>query len=214
MDATNCWPPASAGAPKPTPPFRGRGFYSPGTVCPSGHWSACSATGGGTSGWPVEFSLLPSETVVGCCPRYALLSSTFISCPKTPLMSGCQDVRSYLISSSGFTCSEGYVSTSWMYLTFITYKLFQSTHLLPGLAIKTLPLLCDYKIMAFDVYDANCTLSDAVLWLSTPLHFRLRAADVVLKGYTYLRYNPLVAGSNMSKQCWRSRYLPGRYVLG
>jgi hypothetical protein len=74
-DNTDCWPPRSSFVKKPTPPLSGWGFYSPGLVCPNGMTSACSATGGGSSGWPVQFGLLEKETAVGCCPR------SFISIP-------------------------------------------------------------------------------------------------------------------------------------
>lgn len=75
VDALSCWPPLSAGVASPSPPFHGLGFYSPGVACPSGYASACSATAGGSAGWPVQFSLQAGETAVGCCPRYAGLRS-------------------------------------------------------------------------------------------------------------------------------------------
>lgn len=71
-DATTCWPPTSAGASSVSPPFLGRGFYSPGLICPSGYTSACSATAGGSSAWPVEYPLNYGETAVGCCPTYVV----------------------------------------------------------------------------------------------------------------------------------------------
>lgn len=72
LDNTSCWPGTSSGAAAPSVPFQGWGFYSPGTICPTGYSSACSATGGASSssGWPVQFQLLEGETAVGCCPRY------------------------------------------------------------------------------------------------------------------------------------------------
>lgn len=70
LDDTSCWPSTSSGAATPTVPLQGWGFYSPGTICPTGYASACSATGGGSSGWPVQFKLQQGETAVGCCPRY------------------------------------------------------------------------------------------------------------------------------------------------
>ncbi|PHH51733.1 hypothetical protein CFIMG_004486RA [Ceratocystis fimbriata CBS 114723] len=69
IENTDCWPPTSAGAQSATQPLQGWGFYSPGIVCPAGHYSACSATAGSTSGWEVQFSMLPGETAVGCCPE-------------------------------------------------------------------------------------------------------------------------------------------------
>lgn len=46
------------------------GFYSPGLYCPSGYTGVCSATAGGSSDWPVEYSMLQGETALGCCPTY------------------------------------------------------------------------------------------------------------------------------------------------
>jgi hypothetical protein len=69
-DNTECWPPRSSFVSTPLPALRGWGFYSPGLACPSGMTTACSATGGGSSDWPVQFGLLEQETAVGCCPRY------------------------------------------------------------------------------------------------------------------------------------------------
>jgi hypothetical protein len=69
-DATQCWPPTSAGLPSPTPPLWGWGFYSPGIICPTGYTSACSATAGNAMTWTPEWSLAAGETAVGCCPRY------------------------------------------------------------------------------------------------------------------------------------------------
>ena len=64
----------------------GRGFYSPGLVCPAGFTSACRLTGTYHQAFPTatesstwrtafdpnfqfQFGLLPEETAVGCCPR-------------------------------------------------------------------------------------------------------------------------------------------------
>lgn len=73
LDDASCWPGTSSGAATPSASFQGWGFYSPGTICPTGYASACSATGGasGSSDWPVQFRMLQGETAVGCCPRYA-----------------------------------------------------------------------------------------------------------------------------------------------
>lgn len=58
-DSTDCWPPRTANAHHPTGAFlRGWGFYSPGTVCPSGFTTACVTTyGQPVSGWPLQFTL-------------------------------------------------------------------------------------------------------------------------------------------------------------
>ncbi|KAB5578850.1 hypothetical protein GE09DRAFT_1262110 [Coniochaeta sp. 2T2.1] len=68
-DATTCWPAPSSGAPPAPSPLRGWGVYSPGIECPAGYATACSATAGGTSGWPLQFQLTAGETAVGCCPN-------------------------------------------------------------------------------------------------------------------------------------------------
>jgi len=73
-DNTDCWPPRSSFASTPAPPFAGWGFYSPGLDCPYGMTPACSATGGGSSGWAVQFGLLENETAVGCCPPHTTYS--------------------------------------------------------------------------------------------------------------------------------------------
>lgn len=70
IDATQCWPPTTAGAAYPSPPFSGWGFYSPGIACPQGHTSACEATANGSAQWPVQYELEEGETAVGCCPTY------------------------------------------------------------------------------------------------------------------------------------------------
>lgn len=49
-------------------PLGGWGFYSPGTICPSGYSTACATTHGVTGGFDFQYGLIPSETAVGCCP--------------------------------------------------------------------------------------------------------------------------------------------------
>jgi hypothetical protein len=93
-DNTDCWPPRSSFISTPTPPLYGWGFYSPGLVCPNGMESACSATGSGSSGWPVQFGLLEQETAVGCCPRHFVPSSylgSYVDCVIVafPVPTGC-----------------------------------------------------------------------------------------------------------------------------
>ncbi|KAF2164814.1 hypothetical protein M409DRAFT_56188 [Zasmidium cellare ATCC 36951] len=65
-DATTCWPTVTVKS--VSFPLGGFGFYSPGTICPSGYSSACSATSGGTSQWSQQFTMRANETAVGCCP--------------------------------------------------------------------------------------------------------------------------------------------------
>lgn len=68
---TACWPTATAGVSGPSTESAGWGFYSPGVLCPAGHTSACSATGGllGLKDWSLQYTLSASETAVGCCPK-------------------------------------------------------------------------------------------------------------------------------------------------
>ncbi|KAL2128223.1 hypothetical protein VTI74DRAFT_9479 [Chaetomium olivicolor] len=68
-DYTGCWPPATAGAGTPQAPFVGWGFYSPGLACPTGYTAACTAQYGDRPGWDIEFTLIPGETAIGCCPQ-------------------------------------------------------------------------------------------------------------------------------------------------
>ena len=71
-DETDCWPPRTANAPNPTDlaPLSGWGFYSPGTLCPSGFTTACVATyGQAVTDWRLQFPLTTGETAAGCCPR-------------------------------------------------------------------------------------------------------------------------------------------------
>ena len=71
-DAQTCWPPTNTKIliPEPTQPFLGWGFYSPGLACPTGYTSACTALYGERPEWPIQFTLNPEETAVGCCPQY------------------------------------------------------------------------------------------------------------------------------------------------
>jgi hypothetical protein len=80
-DNTDCWPPRSSFVKTPTPPLYGWAFYPPGLVCPDGMTSACSAcsaTGSGSSGWPVQFGMLKQDTAVGCCPRHFVPISLYL----------------------------------------------------------------------------------------------------------------------------------------
>ncbi|KAH6630031.1 hypothetical protein B0J18DRAFT_474650 [Chaetomium sp. MPI-SDFR-AT-0129] len=69
QDHTTCWPPTTSLAGTPRYPFVGWGFYSPGLACPAGYTTACTAQYGGRSGWDIEFTLIPGETAIGCCPE-------------------------------------------------------------------------------------------------------------------------------------------------
>ncbi|KAL6875148.1 hypothetical protein J3F83DRAFT_713051 [Trichoderma novae-zelandiae] len=68
QDNTACWPPANKGVASPTWPFVGWGFYSPGLACPAGYTTACTAVYGQRPEWDTQFTLVSSETAVGCCP--------------------------------------------------------------------------------------------------------------------------------------------------
>ncbi|KAH8701082.1 hypothetical protein BGW36DRAFT_460139 [Talaromyces proteolyticus] len=68
QDDPDCWPPRINGNLLTSPPFMGGGFYSPGISCPVGYTSACSATGGGHTGYSFQYNLLDAETAIGCCP--------------------------------------------------------------------------------------------------------------------------------------------------
>ncbi|KAK4448324.1 hypothetical protein QBC34DRAFT_407216 [Podospora aff. communis PSN243] len=67
-DADACWPETTPGVLPNPPAFDGKGFYSPGLICPSAFEPACSATAGGQSNWPVQFIMTAGETAIGCCP--------------------------------------------------------------------------------------------------------------------------------------------------
>ena len=68
QDDTGCWPPTTEGAPEPTAPLYGWGFFSPGLECPAGYTSACTAISGQATSWRVQYQMEAEETFVGCCP--------------------------------------------------------------------------------------------------------------------------------------------------
>ncbi|UKZ76498.1 hypothetical protein TrVFT333_004204 [Trichoderma virens FT-333] len=68
QDNTACWPPVKPGISSPGWPFVGWGFYSPGIACPAGYVTACTAVYGQRPQWDTQFTLVSSETAVGCCP--------------------------------------------------------------------------------------------------------------------------------------------------
>ncbi|KAL7951688.1 hypothetical protein V8C42DRAFT_304868 [Trichoderma barbatum] len=68
QDNTACWPPVKQGIASPEWPFIGWGFYSPGIACPAGYRTACTAVYGQRPQWDTQFTLVSSETAVGCCP--------------------------------------------------------------------------------------------------------------------------------------------------
>lgn len=95
-DHTTCWPPAISRAGTPRHPFIGWGFYSPGLACPTGYTTACTAQHGGRAEWDIQFTLVPGETAVGCCPEYvADCQRLFVSCQTGVLTSFAQRVPVY-----------------------------------------------------------------------------------------------------------------------
>ena len=78
LDDVECWPPATVTSPTQATSLDGRGFYSPGLVCPDGYTTACmeamsddgsqSTITQGTS-FAFQFKPVAGETAVGCCPR-------------------------------------------------------------------------------------------------------------------------------------------------
>ncbi|ETS87022.1 hypothetical protein PFICI_00850 [Pestalotiopsis fici W106-1] len=68
VDDSACWPPRATYAPTTQPGFNGWGFYSPGTLCPSGYTPSCTKTNGLDGGFPFQYDLVSSETAIGCCP--------------------------------------------------------------------------------------------------------------------------------------------------
>ena len=78
VDDKNCFPPVTTSVSSDNG-FLNQGLYSPGLICPSGYTTACSAlpakakstaTLNGAENFHFVYSRLPSETAVGCCPRY------------------------------------------------------------------------------------------------------------------------------------------------
>lgn len=80
-DNTDCWPPVQSRVASPTHPFVGWGFYSPGIQCPTGYTSACTAEYNKRPEWPLQFTLIESETAVGCCPMLVFISSVDLMKP-------------------------------------------------------------------------------------------------------------------------------------
>ncbi|KAE9369984.1 hypothetical protein N431DRAFT_345662 [Stipitochalara longipes BDJ] len=145
-DATQCWPPTSAGLPEPTPPLWGWGFYSPGLICPTGYTSACSATAGSALTWTPEWSLAAGETAVGCCPsQYACTNNQpnvntcqfVVSSTSVPVMtchSGTTTDFSYL--QVPFTVSNTAEPTFTLYAPLIQIN-WQSSDLLPSSSLSS-----------------------------------------------------------------------------
>ncbi|KPM45204.1 hypothetical protein AK830_g1329 [Neonectria ditissima] len=70
LDNPNCWPSRDDDdAPYTYAALLGWGFYSPGLECPDGYATSCVATGSVDGGFNFQFSVLESETAIGCCPK-------------------------------------------------------------------------------------------------------------------------------------------------
>lgn len=69
LDNPDCWPPRDNDALETGVALGGWGFYSPGLECPDGYAAKCVATGSVDGGFDFQFSVLRSETAVGCCAR-------------------------------------------------------------------------------------------------------------------------------------------------
>lgn len=71
IDNLKCWPTTVTNVPLTDPPLNGWGYYSPGLICPSGWYQACSATASVTNAadFTFQFKLPTDATAIGCCPR-------------------------------------------------------------------------------------------------------------------------------------------------
>ncbi|KAF7562460.1 hypothetical protein G7046_g1683 [Stylonectria norvegica] len=68
QDNPDCWPPRANTGISTGVALGGWGFYSPGLECPVGYATSCVATGSVDGGFDFQFSVLKSETGIGCCP--------------------------------------------------------------------------------------------------------------------------------------------------
>ncbi|KAB5586246.1 hypothetical protein GE09DRAFT_58134 [Coniochaeta sp. 2T2.1] len=110
QDNLDCWPPRSNDVSSGVA-VNGWGFYSPGVECPIGYTSACSSTAGVEGGFAFQFSMLPRETAVGCCP-------TGYTCNYNPGVDAAQTCYKYHYTGSFPTvqCSAG-TSNRFSYVT-------------------------------------------------------------------------------------------------
>ncbi|KAH8901964.1 hypothetical protein BR93DRAFT_973053 [Coniochaeta sp. PMI_546] len=111
QDNLDCWPPRDAENLSTGVAVMGWGFYSPGLDCPIGYATACASTAGTDGGFPFQFSMLPHETAVGCCP-------TGYSCSYNPGIDAAQTCYKYYSTGSFPTvqCSKG-TSNKFSYVT-------------------------------------------------------------------------------------------------
>ncbi|KAK3935072.1 hypothetical protein QBC46DRAFT_462283 [Diplogelasinospora grovesii] len=117
-DHTSCWPPTTSGAGTRTPPFAGWGFYS---------------QYGKRADWSIEFTLLPGETAVGCCPVgfgctnqngntcYSTMATNTQATIPTGVCSGDQVVSTTLaVFPQGFTTTSAVSGAGTSSVTVIT----------------------------------------------------------------------------------------------
>ncbi|KAI3316879.1 hypothetical protein HD806DRAFT_516413 [Xylariaceae sp. AK1471] len=102
QDNTQCWPSRKNSHISTGVALGGWGFYSPGVSCPVGYATSCVATGTVDGGFPFQFSILESETAVGCCP-------TGFHCKYAPGVDGAQTCYSIATAGSfaAVQCSSG-----------------------------------------------------------------------------------------------------------
>ncbi|KAI0505622.1 hypothetical protein F5B22DRAFT_651556 [Xylaria bambusicola] len=102
QDDPQCWPERQNLDLSTGVALNGWGFYSPGISCPIGYETSCVATGTVNGGFPFQFSVLPRETAVGCCP-------SGFQCKHNPGVDGAQTC--YSIATTGsfpvVSCSSG-----------------------------------------------------------------------------------------------------------
>ncbi|KAF2998383.1 hypothetical protein E8E14_000902 [Neopestalotiopsis sp. 37M] len=113
-DDSACWPPTATYARSATQPFLGWGFYSPGTICPSGYTPSCSSTAGqdGLQAFYFQFSLASLETAVGCCPTGFACAHAWDLSTQT-----CAATFSSTSIRTGSCNGRGDVSIAYMYKT-------------------------------------------------------------------------------------------------
>ncbi|ETS80134.1 hypothetical protein PFICI_07663 [Pestalotiopsis fici W106-1] len=114
IDDSACWPPTAFYARSTSQPFAGWGFYSPGTICPSGYTPSCSSTAGQADpqAFDFQFSLSLLETAVGCCPTGFTCTHTWDSNIQT-----CLAILSSTSIRTGICNGQGATSVAYMYKT-------------------------------------------------------------------------------------------------
>ncbi|KAK7943530.1 uncharacterized protein PG986_012643 [Apiospora aurea] len=112
-DQAACWPPVTKGIDASSiGPLSGRGLYSPGLSCPSGHVRACSKTwaggdGDGDGDFAFQFPPTAGETAVGCCPSSYACSTRPAGAQAAQTCTRIMTRASYPVVSCGGTISPG-----------------------------------------------------------------------------------------------------------